>query len=239
MIERLVYFIILLYVGISSAKAQPTVINRGIPGNSSRDLLTRIDAEVTSAEPDVAIVLIGTNDMVNSKKMISYGEFTSNCRTIIEKLKSRQISVIFMSPPPVDTAYLFQRHDRNLFPELPNAKLDSISVILAGLAKEYRAHFIDINKVFREHAAANPGASSLIINEKNSGKKDGVHPTREGYYLIALEVHKLLQEKRLLKNSTRIVCIGDSITFGSFMEGAGTSHGNTYPAILKSMITKK
>ncbi|WP_372934509.1 hypothetical protein [Mariniphaga sediminis] len=36
----------------------------------------------------------------------------------------------------------------------------------------------------------------------------------------------------------KIICFGDSLTFGVYMKGEGTAEGDTYPAILKQLITR-
>jgi lysophospholipase L1-like esterase len=214
-------------------------VNKGIAGNSSRDLISRVDADVIAHRPDVVIILVGTNDMLNSKKFISYSEFRDNYTTLLQKLKASGIKVVLLSPPPVDTTYLFQRHDRHAFRELPNVKLDSARRIVAELAREHRAEYVDIFKVFEGSISTDSGSSTLILNEMNSGRKDGVHPTREGYYRIASEVYNVLEQKKLLRKKRKIICFGDSITYGAFMVGAGTAQGDTYPAFLSDMLLKK
>ena len=72
----------------------------------------------------------------------------------------------------------------------------------------------------------------LIRNEKNSRKKDGVHPTALGYRFIAENVHFFLKENRLLKPNPNIICFGDSITKGS-------NQGENYPTYLNELISKK
>jgi lysophospholipase L1-like esterase len=68
------------------------------------------------------------------------------------------------------------------------------------------------------------------------GIEDGLHPTRDGYRLIAQEVYRYLKQHQLLKKNRRIICFGDSITYGAFMDGKGTAEGDTYPAFLKNLL---
>jgi lysophospholipase L1-like esterase len=70
----------------------------------------------------------------------------------------------------------------------------------------------------------------LIKNEKNSGKKDGVHPTALGYRFIAQNVYNFLVENKLLKPNQGIICFGDSITRGG-------GQGANYPTYLDELIT--
>ena len=199
-------------------------------------MLKRIEKDVLLENPDLVILMVGTNDMVNSKKMVSDLQFKKNYQCLIDQLKAQKIMVVAMSPPPVDTGYLFIRHDRKLYSEDPNLKLITAGNIVKQLAADNEFHFIDLNSAFKAKDSPNRGFNSLIINELNFNMKDGIHPTKEGYKFIAEIVSAYLKKKKLLKNSKKIICFGDSITFGSFMTGAGTAEGDTYPALLKKII---
>jgi len=45
------------------------VINSGIKGNTTTDILGRLKKDVLDKKPDLVILMVGTNDMLNSKKM--------------------------------------------------------------------------------------------------------------------------------------------------------------------------
>ncbi|MNY53777.1 GDSL-like Lipase/Acylhydrolase [compost metagenome] len=90
--------------------------------------------------------------------------------------------------------------------------------------------------LFKAKGAPNREINSLILNQKNFGKEDGVHPTKQGYQLIAETVYGYLKKNRLLKRGKKIICFGDSITYGAYMSGEGTSNGDTYPAFLSRLI---
>ncbi|HVI44803.1 MAG TPA: GDSL-type esterase/lipase family protein [Chitinophaga sp.] len=221
---------------VSCISRQYMVLNKGIGGNNTNDLLKRLDRDVVAERPDLVVIMVGTNDMVNSGKWTTYTRFTDNYRQIIRKLKTEKISMVLMSPPPVDTGYIFKRHERVLYHEQPNARLDSIDCIIRMLAAENHVHFIDINNVFKQYSSPSRDAHSLVINSLNYGREDGVHPTKDGYRIIASQVFEYLQHHHLLKKNRKIVCFGDSITYGAFMAGAGTAEGDTYPAFLYDSI---
>jgi len=73
-----------------------------------------------------------------------------------------------------------------------------------------------------------------MSNVINAGVADGVHPTSQGYALIAAVIYQAIRDYRL--PAERIVCLGDSITFGAHMPGAGTATGLTYPARLVALL---
>lgn len=226
-------------MALFSCSPKYTVLNKGIGGNSTADLVKRLEKDVLAAQPDLVIIMAGTNDIANSRKLVPSGTILANYRSMIVQLKAKGITVVLMSPPPVDTGYLFQRHDRRLFKTLPNERLDSLNTLLRQLAEGTGAYFIGIHQLFVQHDSPNRDSTSLICNALNSGKEDGVHPTREGYRLMAATIAAYLRKKHLLRKKHTIICFGDSITYGAFMTGAGTTEGDTYPAFLQQFIQKK
>jgi lysophospholipase L1-like esterase len=72
------------------------------------------------------------------------------------------------------------------------------------------------------------------MNVANADINDGVHPTANGYKVIATAVYQALSITE--PAVTRIVCFGDSITYGYKMEGQGTVEGDPYPAVLNRMF---
>jgi lysophospholipase L1-like esterase len=221
---------------LSSCARNITVLNKGIGGNNSEDLLRRLERDVLAESPDLVILMTGSNDMINSKKFISFAAFRDNYQSLISQMKARGMQVVVMSPPPVDTGYVFQRHNRNLFQQDPNDKLDSLNHMIRQLAKANGVHYIDLHQAFKAKGTPNRSTQSLLVNQANLGIPDGLHPTREGYQLIAAEVYQYLKAHKLLKRKQKILCFGDSITYGAFMTGKGTTDGDTYPALLKRML---
>lgn len=215
------------------------IINKGIGGNNSNDLLKRIEKDVLAELPDLVIMMVGSNDMLNSKKLISFSQFRDNYQLMIDKMKAQNIKVLLMAPPPVDEAYVLERHEARFYTMGLNEKIDSAGSIVKELAIQNGLYFVNLNSTFKELGSPNRKESSLIINDLNRGIKDGIHPTEEGYELIGRTVSNYLQQNRLLDGVQKILCFGDSITFGSFMKGAGSSEGDTYPSALKRFINQQ
>ena len=214
-------------------------MNKGIAGNTSSDLLERIESDVIAENPELVIIMVGTNDMLNSKKMITYEEYQSNLSDLVQKLKKSAMEVLLLSPPTVDTSYLFERHDKSLFVESPNQKLDSISRILEDISIRENVGFLDIHRSFSDLGLPQHNSDNYIQNEINSDRRDGVHPTGHGYSFISKQIFQYLEVEMMLQKDMKIICFGDSITRGSNVEGSGTSTGKTYPAYLSTMITNK
>ena len=169
--------------------------------------------------------------MLNPKKMISYSDYKANLEIIISKLQRLGAEIILMSPPPADSTYLFERHDRNFFTDPPNAKLKSVREIMEALALNQAVLFFDLFERFEELGLPSHNRDLFIKNVSNSSKSDGVHPTRLGYHFIAMNIFHFLLENKLVNEQTRIVCFGDSITFGG-----GDTYKWNYPNLLKQMF---
>lgn len=232
---------LLLLLWIIPLNGQPEVYvdNQGISGNTSSDLLRRLDRDVLKKNPDVCIILVGTNDLLNSAKMITLSEYSDNIARLIHRISDAGIEPVLISPPPVDTLYLFQRHDRRSYPQSPRQLLEAARDSMAGISLQENVRFIDLYQILKEDRVPTHNKDVIIQNESNSQVSDGVHLTAEGNQLLATLVYEKLKEEHLLDESVHIICFGDSLTYGVRMEGAGSSDGNTYPSYLKSLILSR
>ncbi|RIH67238.1 hypothetical protein D1164_02105 [Mariniphaga sediminis] len=214
------------------------VLNKGIGGNSSTDLLNRIERDLIAHQPDIAIIMIGTNDLLNSRKKVSEHLFLSNIKKLTDTLALHGIEATWVSPPPVDTSYLFQRHDPSHYLTPPNEALKRASDSLQVLCEKEGLLFVDVFSHFKNKGLPNHEKDEIVRNITNSGEKDGVHLTAKGNRLLAQIIYGALSERYGTMRHLKIVCFGDSLTFGVYMKGEGTAEGDTYPAILKQLITR-
>lgn len=80
-----------------------TVINAGISGNKSADLLERWDRDVTAYDPDIVFCMIGINDVWRhfdyldpSDRFVSAKVYEKNLEAICEKAKTTEIFFLFV-----------------------------------------------------------------------------------------------------------------------------------------------
>lgn len=233
------YLLLCCLMACMACASRPyTVMNKGIGGNSTSDLLLRAEKDVIAWKPDLVVMMAGTNDMVNSQKLLSYAQFNTQYRALVQCLRQAGIAVVLMTSPPVDTGYLFQRHQRALYDTDPNQRIDSAVAIVQAIAAAEKVYCLDLHDIFLRRGEPQRTAASLIINAANMGREDGIHPTAAGYRLMAEQLYAYLKQHRLLRKHHRILCFGDSITYGAYMEGAGTDTGYCYPAVLKRLLNK-
>jgi lysophospholipase L1-like esterase len=186
------------------------VINQGVPGNTVPDLLARVK-NVTNENPDLVILMIGTND---TKYPGIFNDYQSNLSRLIDLLKKSGARVILLTPPPcLSTSLVYVYHD----------KLEQVCTIISNLSKKKSCELVDIHSQL-DSIISQPNRPMLY-------NSDGVHPNKDGYVVIANHILTYLKANPI-KGGLKIVCFGDSITYGSAVDGQGTSTGDTYPAIL-------
>lgn len=206
------------------------VINAGVGGNNTADLLNRMELDCLRQQPELTILMVGTNDM-NSVKHIPINEYERNLDTLVKKIKSKGSKVLLMTILPVYEAHLLTRHPAQFYqPEGVTGRRMQVNNVIRKIAEQQKIHFLDLGHRFSAIGKIGTDKDSLIQNIANSNKMDGIHPTANGYRFIALSVYDYIIDHRLPKRA--IVCFGDSIT-----KGDGTIDRDSYPAYLIKLLT--
>lgn len=148
-----------------------TTINQGIGGETSEDLLQRIDRDVVSFNPNLVIITIGGNDTWKGLTIQEYQEFLTQT---IEKIK--EVNAI----PVLQTYYCLLYHDMDkVFQRFP--KFVDIN---RKLSKEMNIPLIDQYKYF----------SPFYKNDPENYKKimiDGLHVNPIGNALMGIIASRL------------------------------------------------
>ncbi len=193
---------------------EPVVINAGVGGNTTVDMLARINRDCLAQHPDLTILMAGTNDM-NSKKYIPLVQYEKNMRSIIVKILDIGSQIILMPILPAYEPYLYTRHDKSFYePEGYVGRKTEINSLIKNLASEFRLTFLDMHHIFEMIGNIGEDPDSLIQNEANSGKTDGLHPTQNGYRIMAVAIYECIIQNKL--SHERVICLGDSITAGGY-----------------------
>ncbi|MDD5944628.1 MAG: GDSL-type esterase/lipase family protein [Clostridia bacterium] len=168
------------YVSLFRAKVKedfpdvPIAIkNRGVNGESSRAGLKRIDDELKSYNPDLIIMLFGSNDGAYSAWYhVGLEEFSFNYDRIIERSLQSGSKMILITPTPV-----IEEED---MPFIENSVLVKYCELIKEKAGKYGLPLIDMNSVFNSQ----PGGLKPLL------QWDGQHISTEGYELFFNEVYK-------------------------------------------------
>ncbi|MEN6460799.1 MAG: SGNH/GDSL hydrolase family protein [Syntrophomonas sp.] len=144
------------WVQMLSEVIDAEVINKGINGNTTTDMMERFDRAVLRNEPTHVLIMGGINDVLCRE---SFDRITWNLRLMAEKATGNDIQVIFGLPTAVDE------------PEFERL-LVRIRQWIIRYAAEHNLPVIDFSSAF--HDDNNNVRTELLL-------ADGGHPTIEGY----------------------------------------------------------
>ena len=164
------------YVKILSDKLRPIypdmdieLVNKGISGNEVCDVLARVENDVIALKPDLAVVMIGIN---NVNHQFKYGknldlvQFERDYRALLTRIKEAGIVLIGLEP------FLLPAPDKRRMRPLFNKELE----IIHRIAMEVADDFVAYDEMF------NGLCESIRYTEYSV---DGIHPTHRGSRLIA------------------------------------------------------
>jgi lysophospholipase L1-like esterase len=147
------------------------VLNRGISGNRTGDLIARWKDDCIDLKPDIVTILIGINDAWYAFKRdmpTSAETFEANYRTVLERTRNETHATIVMMEPFV----LHVPEDRAGW----RTDLDPKIHAVRRLALEFGAVLIPLDGIF---------AAACARREPEFWTPDGVHPSAAGHGLIA------------------------------------------------------
>jgi lysophospholipase L1-like esterase len=146
-------------------------LNRGVSGNTVRDLKGRWERDCIALKPDLVSILIGINDTWNRYRAdvtVLPREFETDYRHILDRTRKETDAEIMLLEPFI----LPCPADRESWREDLNPKIH----IVNALAEKYGVPVVRLDGVFRE----------LSHNQKpEHWAEDGIHPTPEGHSAIA------------------------------------------------------
>ena len=206
------------------------VINAGVGGNRSSNLLSRLDRDVLEHQPTAVVLMAGTNDRLNSGGFVDAKTYRRNIETLVDRIQADGAKVLLITPPPCIPELLFTRHDPQKFADQsPVERMNEVRELLVDLSKKRKIPLADFHQHLIGKDIADNRKSSVIRNVANSGAKDGVHLTPGGYELLAELIASELSAAKI--DTSRVVCFGDSLTKGS------TSAN--YPAYLEAILERQ
>lgn len=182
---------------IATVDEDAEIVNSGVAGHNTVQMLSRINSSVLDLNPTTTLVMAGTNDMINSGKLVDFDDFEDNLNNIITQISNVGSKLVLMTIPPVVESELFKRHDASAFdPYGPNGRVLLANDIVRKVASERNIPLIDMYNLFNNNM-------SLISS-------DGVHPSPAGYEAMV----DLLYNTIALNNLPvgKLVCFGDSIS---------------------------
>lgn len=147
------------------------IINKGINGNSTTDMLFRFTDDVINNNPNELFIMGGTNDLLLGKTIET---IINNIELMIKESLSNNISVIIGIPPTIiseDASRLFMSFDTYDYCE---NNLYTLREKLINLCIQYELKYLDFytitmenknNGIFNDGIHLNPKGQNLLFNE--------------------------------------------------------------------------
>ena len=133
------------------------VINRGISGERSDQILRRFESDVLAYHPEIVIVLAGVNDLYQGHSVES---IENNLKAIYEKAKQNNIKILTCTVLPY-----------NFSSEEIKGRMKQLNDWILKTAQAEKFGFCDTYK-----ALENPKSPGALLSSR-----DGLHPDKESY----------------------------------------------------------
>ena len=224
--------------GAPDTPAPVVVINSGIGGHNSKQVLGRIERDALDLKPDVIVLMVGTNDVANSHALVPLDAYAANVEAMVKAVRDAgSAKLVLVNLPPVIEPMLLERHPNHPHAGHVNEEIQKYNAKLAEIATANGLTLVDFYAAVNAAAPDLTGPDSPLRNPNNGGGRDGVHMLPRGYRMLGKAVADALADDA--KPGMRVVCVGDSLTFGYPAEGQGTARGQTYPAVLNDELNRK
>lgn len=148
------------------------VVNSGINGNITKDLLDRSENDLYDYNPSKVIILIGTNDI---RANISDEEIVDNIKNIISGIrKNRKNAEIYIQSIYPINRDVDKEYWKDVKSEYNNKHIIKLNKLIKNLCKEENITYIDVySKLIDDNG-----------NLKSAYTKEGLHLNDLGYYKV-------------------------------------------------------
>lgn len=149
------------------------VVDRGISGQTTPQILLRFYADVVALHPRAVHIMAGTNDIAGNTGPASDDQIFDNIRAMLDIAGVNNIRVVLASITPATNG-----------PARPASRILALNARLRALAVQRGAIYVDY------HAALSDGHDGMRAALAN----DGLHPNRDGYAVMRPLTERALAE---------------------------------------------
>jgi lysophospholipase L1-like esterase len=147
--------------------ANKAYVNRGVSGQTSSQMLVRFRQDVIALQPQVVVILAGTNDIAGNTGPVSNASIAGHIASMAELARAHGIRVVLAALLPANAYYWA--------PELKPAE-----------------RVVDLNRLIKayaeRHGLVHLDYFTPMVDERLGLKRaysdDGVHPNAAGYALM-------------------------------------------------------
>jgi acyl-CoA thioesterase I len=162
------------------------VINRGVDGQTTPEMLVRFRQDVIDLHPKVLVVLAGTNDLAGVTGPTRNEDIEANYASFAELARVHGIHVIFASLLP---AYNYTPESKESYALRPRERILALNAWLKNYCAENDLAYLDYFSALVDDKG--------MLNRQLSD--DGLHPNAAGYKIMApladKAIAKALSEK--------------------------------------------
>lgn len=191
--------------------------NAPVPGNTTADVLARLDTDVTPYAAGVAVVLLGTNDIAAGTASAT---IIANLETIYDRLRAAGSTVIACTILP---------RNRSDDSDAKRTALREVNTWIRSYCQTTRGAILADT-----HARlVNPSTGRALGNPSVASQwfADGIHPNPDGAHAIASELYRVLDPLLPRYNNltssnadeTNLISNGRFYNQGGFLSLSGTS----------------
>lgn len=141
--------------------------NRGVSGETTRQMLLRFHRDVLAEQPDIIVILAGINDIAENEGPVADSTIVGNIEQMIRAAKDQGAEVLLCSILPADK-FLWRKQIK------PAERVIIVNQQLAALASKTSSEWVDYYALLRNEQ----GGLNVEL------APDGVHPNAACYALM-------------------------------------------------------
>ncbi len=155
------------------------ILNAGVGGNQSRDMLARFDRDVLARDPQRVMINVGVNDVWHNLALPDdapvLDRYRADVREMVRRVRERGCDVLLLAPTIIE-----ERAD-----SVGNRRLVRYVAAMKEAADGAGCTFCDLHALFLAALAANPRPDNWLTT-------DGVHMRPAGDAVMAIGVLRAL-----------------------------------------------
>jgi lysophospholipase L1-like esterase len=170
-------YVRLVISGLEANGIKATAIGAGVSGNTSRDMIARLDRDVISRKPNWVTMSCGVNDVWHGKTGVVLDQYEKNLTEMVDRCQAAGIHVMIL------TSTVIHEEPQDTL----NQQLVAYNEFLRKLATEKKCLFADLNADVQagiKEALAGPHPTGNLLTI------DGVHMNPMGNQVMATGILK-------------------------------------------------